>query len=66
MKQTKPYLDGRSVHNTPVGVLSRIAGELAYTMKRACLRHNEEILAELQIAENAIERALVLAEQGEK
>lgn len=65
MKQTKPYLDGRTVHNSPVGVLSRIAGELAYTQKRACLRHKKEIQACLSEAMRQIENALTVAESEE-
>lgn len=52
-------LDGRMYHNTPPGVLARLAGEVAYTRKRLCIRTaSQEIKFNLELAESYIEKAL--------
>lgn len=55
----REIIDGRCRGgNTPLGTLCRLAGEIAYTQKRVCLRREGEAQRLLTIAADAVEAAI--------
>jgi len=57
-------IDGRRGGNTPESVLSRLAGEIAYTSKRLCIRRSDDFIrSQLAQAAGCIEAALVHTEE---
>lgn len=60
-------IDGRSSSNHPEGVLSRLAGEIAYTSKRLCIRRSDEFVKQqLASAAGCVEAALIHIEENLK
>lgn len=59
--------DGRCrAGNTPMGTLSRLAAEIAYTQKRLCLRHQDAVQDYLKLAAEMIERAMKHVEENDR
>jgi hypothetical protein len=59
--------DGRCrAGNTPMGTLSRLAAEIAYTQKRLCLRHQDVVQECLKIAAAQVEEAMRYIEESDR
>lgn len=57
-------MDGRTKNGTmPLGVLTRLASEIAYAQKRQCLRHLAVEQSCLEQAAKAVEEAIQCREQ---
>ena len=58
-------LDGRHAGNSPLAVLSRLSGEIAYAQKRLCLRYDPQSQKWLEKAANCVEEAMGRLEEND-
>lgn len=59
-------IDGRHAGNSPMAVLARLAGEVAYTQQRLCLRHEDVVQECLKGAAKQVKDAMDYLEQVER
>lgn len=55
-------IDGRHAGNSAMAVLSRLAGEIAYSQKRLCLRDEPQVKQNLERAMSFVEASMGLLE----